>query len=112
MLRMSRNNNKLTAYEEIKGPFDWNRTSMATLCNNGMMYITPDVLDTFTPHCNEAYTVGRAPHHHQLLKCYVPATRGYRISGTYRLDPSHWTLPAVSEQDKTVTAAVDLLAAF
>jgi hypothetical protein len=28
------------------------------------------------------------------------------------LDPSHWTLLPVSKQDKTVTAAVDLLAAF
>ena len=43
---------------------------------------------------------------------HVPATRGYSISGTYCLEPSHWTLPFVSEQDKTVTADADLLAEF
>ena len=85
---------------------------MAPLGNKGVAYITPDARNTFAPHRNEAYTVGHAPYHHQLLKCYVPATRGYKITGTYRLDPFHWALPVVSKQDKTVTAAKDLLLVF
>ena len=112
MLRTSRNNNSLTAYEEIKGSFNWNRTPMPTLGNKDVVYIIPDALNIFAPHCDEAYTVGRAAHHHQLLKFYVPAARGYRITDTYRLDPSHWALPVVSKQDKIVTTALYLLTTF
>jgi hypothetical protein len=39
-------------------------------------------------------------------------TIGYRISGTYHLDPAHWTLPSVSEYNTTVSAATDLLTSF
>ena len=41
--------------------------------------------NTFAPHCVEGFTVGRAQHHYRLLDFYIPATRGYRLSGTYRL---------------------------
>jgi hypothetical protein len=34
------------------------------------------------------------------------------MCGTYRLDPSHWTLPSVSEHNTTVSAATDLLTSF
>ena len=50
MLRTSRNDNNLTAYEEIKGSFDWNQTPMTPLGNKGVVYITPDARNTFTPH--------------------------------------------------------------
>ena len=109
---MLRNNNKLTMYEEIKGAFDWNRTHMVSLSNNGMVYSTPNMRNMLAPHCDEAYTVSCVINHRQLLKCYVPATRGQRISGTYRLDPSHWMLPVVSKQDKTVITVANLLKAF
>jgi hypothetical protein len=112
MLRTSRNNNKLTAYEKIKGAFDWNRVPMAPLGNKCVVYVTLDIRNTYAPHCDKAYTVERAPNHHQLLKCYVPTTMGYRISGTYHPDPSYWMFPAVSEQNMTVSAATDLLVAF
>ena len=49
MLRTSRNISKLTAYEEIKGTFHWNRTPMAPLGNKGVVYITLGMRNTFTP---------------------------------------------------------------
>ena len=109
MLRISRNNNKLTAYEELNGKFDWNRTPIAPLGTIGMLFIHPESHTTFAPHCDEAFTVGRARHHYRLLELYVPTTRGYRISGNLRLDPTHWKLPSISEQDKTVVVATELL---
>jgi hypothetical protein len=67
MMRTSRNNNDKTAYEEIHGAFDWNKTPLAPLGNKGMVYLTPNTRNTFAPHCDEAFTVRRAPFHHQLL---------------------------------------------
>ena len=109
MLRTSRNNIILTAYEELNSKFDWNRTPIDPLGTRGMLFIHPDSRNTFDPHCDEAFTVGRSRHHSLLLEFYVPTTRGYHISGTFRLDPTNWKLPAISEQDKIVVAATELL---
>jgi hypothetical protein len=56
--------------------------------------------------------MGRVTYYHQLLNFFVSVTIGYCISGTYRLDPAHWALPIVSEYNKTVSAATDLLTSF
>ena len=85
---------------------------MAPLNNSAVVHITPNMRNIFAPHCDKAYTVGLTPHYHQLLKLYVPTTRGHQISGTYRLDPSHGALPVVSEQHSTISAGVNLPAAF
>ena len=109
MLRTSCNNKKLTTYEELNGKFDWNLTPISPPGTRGMIFIHPDSRNTFALHCGEAFTVGRARHHYRLLEFYVPTTRGYHISGTFRLDPTHWKLPIISEQDKKVVAATELL---
>ena len=109
MICTSRNNNKLTAYEELNGKFDWNRTPKAQLGTREMLFIHPYSRNIFAPHCDEAFTVGRARHHYHLLEFYVPTTRGYRISGAFHLNPTQWKLPIISERDKTVVAATELL---
>ena len=68
MLRMSRNNSKLTAYEGIKGSFDWIQTLMAPLCNKGVVYITPDARNTSAPHCDGAYPAHRATSTPQVVR--------------------------------------------
>ena len=50
MLRTSRNNNNLTAYEELNGKFDWNRIPIAPLGTRGIIFIHPDSRNTFAPH--------------------------------------------------------------
>ena len=109
MLHTSRRDNKITAYEELHGPFDWNRTPLAPLGTKGMVFVTPGNRHTFAPHCDKAFVVGRAPHHYRLIEFFVPSSKGYRISGCYRLDPAHWSVPTISEQDKTVRAAAELI---
>ena len=53
ILRTSRNNNKLTAYEELNGKFNWNQNLIATLETRGMLSIHPNIRNTFAPHCDE-----------------------------------------------------------
>ena len=62
MLHTSRNNNKLTAHEELNGKFDWNWTPIAPLGTRGMLFIHPGSRNTFVTHCEEAFTVGRTRH--------------------------------------------------
>ena len=106
---MSRNNTSKTAYQETKGDFDWNTTPLAPVGTKAMVYIHPDNHNTFVPHCNTRHVVERAPNHYRLLEFYIPATRGYRRSGTYRLMPQHCRMPTISKEDRTVEAAADLI---
>ena len=109
MFRTSRNDTNKTAYQETKGAFDWNATPLAPLGTKGMVYIHPDNRNTFAPHCDIGYVVARCPHHYRLLEFYIPETRGYRRSDTYRLMPQHCRMPTISEADRTVEAAASLL---
>jgi hypothetical protein len=43
---------------------------------------------------------------------FIPGARGYRISGTYHLDPTHWTLLVVSEHDKASKVATHYFTTF
>ena len=74
-----------------------------------MVYIHPEKRNTFVPHCDTGYVVGRIPHHYCLLEFYIPATRGYRRSGTYRLYLQHCRMSTILEVDRTIEAAVDLV---
>ena len=89
----------------MKGKFDWIKTPIATLDTNRTIYIPIDNGHTFTPHYDKAFVTGMALHHYWLLKFFVSATRGYRIIETHQLNPSHWTMPTISEEDKTIRAA-------
>merc|ERR1711966_293893 len=109
MFRTSKNDTSKTAYQELEGKVDWNPTPMAPLGTKGSVYIHPDNRNTFAPHCDKGFTVGRAPHHYRLLEFYIPATRGYRLSGTYCLYPQHCRMPVITEEDMTVEAATELL---
>ena len=76
MFRISRNNTAKAAYQELEREFDWNATPLAPLGTKGSVFIHPDNRNTFAPHCDKRFTVGRAPHHYHLLEFYIPANRG------------------------------------
>ena len=109
MFRTSRLDVTKTSYQETEGVFDWNATPLAPLGTRGMVFIHPGNQNTFAPHCGTDYVVGHTPHHYCLLEFYIPATRGYRLSVTYRLYPQHCQMPTISEEDQTVEATADLV---
>jgi hypothetical protein len=42
MLRASHRNSKISAYEELEGSFDYNKTPIAPLGTKSIAYLTPD----------------------------------------------------------------------
>ena len=74
MFRTSRMDTTKTAYQETEGTFNWNATPLALLGTRRIGFTHPDNLNSFAPHCDMGYVVGRAPHHYHLLAFYIPAT--------------------------------------
>ena len=59
--------------------------------------------------CAECFCCGQGVIALPLTRFFCLESRGYMITGTYRPYPKNYSMPAISEGDRTITAAADLL---
>ena len=102
MLRTSRRNSKISAYEGMAGPFNYNKTPMAPLGTKGLAFVNPGNRASWQMHANDVFYIGREPQHYCLLKFFDNRTKGYTSMGTYKLFPLHCKVPTISEADLTL----------
>ncbi|EJK70474.1 hypothetical protein THAOC_08166 [Thalassiosira oceanica] len=112
LLRTSRRDPSKSAYEDLFGQFDYNKTPIAVVGSKALAYDAPSTRTTFAPHATDVYYVGPALQHYRCLRFWNTKTKRFRITNTYQLFPAHCTLPTISEADKTLIAAEELLAEF
>ena len=112
MLRTSRQNNTKTAYEELKGPFDFNKTPLAPLGTKALIYDDPDSRTSWGPQGTEAYYISPALQHYRCIRFFNPETRAFRTSGSYKLYPTHCKHPTTSQADHTLHATNKLYKAL
>ncbi len=67
MLRMSRANTRLSAYEDLHRAFNFNCMPMAPFGTKGLAFVNPDNCTTFSPHALDVFVVCRAPVHYRLI---------------------------------------------
>jgi hypothetical protein len=60
----------------------------------------------------DGYYVGPANNHYRCLQFYIPATRRFPFSNTWRLYPTHCQIPIALQHDLFILAAADLLTAL
>ena len=112
LLRTSRRNTKISAYEELNGKFSYNKTPLIPVGTKALVYNDPSDKTSFEARALEAFVVSWAMLHYRYLIVWLPGTKGFQISDTYKLYPAHCRLPAISENDETLIAAQDMLQAF
>jgi hypothetical protein len=112
MLRFSCCNPKMSANQEVYGAFDFNKTPLALLGTKALIYDDPTSRALWAPHATDSYYVGPAPNHYWCLQFYIPATRRFRFSDTWRLYLTHCQIPIASQHDLSILAATDLLTAL
>merc|ERR1711938_83511 len=93
----------------MEGPFDYNRTPLAPIGTPAIVHDDPGARGTFAPHGTDRFYVGPAMHHYRNQTFFIPATRRYRTTGTRELYPAHCQVPTISEADRTLLAAQELL---
>ena len=69
LLRNSNTNPKLSAYAQLNGPFDYNKTPLGPLGTKVLAHEMPNIRGTWDPHGVEAWYIGPAMDHY----------RGYKI---------------------------------
>ena len=67
---------------------------------------------TWAPHATKTFTLGFAPDHYQLLRFWNKLTGGCLTTGTYALYPAYCKVPTISEGDRGVMAAAEILDCF
>ena len=87
-LRGSRINPKLSAYAQVFGVLDFNRTPMAPPGIRVLVHEKPSVRGTWAPHAVDGWYLGPAPEHYRCYTVYIWETSATRITDTLTWFPS------------------------
>ena len=82
MLRQSRVNTSISAYTQLNGVFDFNKTPMMPPGARVLVHEKPAVRRTWDPHCVEGFYLGPAEEHYRCYRVYVTETGSERITDT------------------------------
>ncbi len=96
MLRASRVNQSISAYEALYGPYDWNRYPLAPLGCKAVIYEDGDIRGSWASRGVGGWYLRPSMDHYRCDVYYVPETRAYRVSGSTKLFPQHCQLPVLT----------------
>lgn len=112
LLRGSRINPQLSAWAQVHGPFDYNKTPLAPPGIRVLIHEKPSVRETWAPHAVNGWYLGPAPLHYRSYRVWVNETSAERISDTLVWFPTKVVMPTVSSADAAEAAARDLISAL
>ena len=82
LLRSSRINPKLSAWAQVHGAFDFNRTPLAPPGTRVLIHEPSTIRETWAPHAVEGWYVGPALNHYRCYTIWADATSSERIANT------------------------------
>ena len=109
MLRTSRKDSTKSAYEELEGKFDYNKTPLAPPGTKALIYEAATRRASWAPHAVDGWYLGPAMKHYRCGRYFIPHTRATRIASAVKLFPTHCKMPTISEGDETIIAAEELV---
>jgi hypothetical protein len=112
LLRASRINPRLSAYAQIHGAFDFNRTPLGPLGTKVCAHIKPSIRDSWGLHSAFAWYIGPSPLHYRCYKVYTIETGGTADSDSMEWFPVHTPLPKKTPYDEVSAAARALIVAL
>lgn len=112
LLRTSSINNRLSAYAQIHGIFDFNTIPLAPPGTKVLVHNKPSSRGTWVPHGEEGWYIGPAMEHHRCFTTFIPTTKQARISDTLAWFPTQVKMPLTSTSEIALAAAQDLVKAL
>jgi hypothetical protein len=92
-------NPKLSAWEQIHGRYDFNKTPIAPIGIKVLAHEKPDNRKTWAPHAFEAWYVGPALNHYRCFTVWSKETRQLRIVNSLQWFPQKLAMPIASKMD-------------
>ena len=112
LLRPSRINPKLSAYAQLHGPFDYNRTPLASPRIQLPVHVRPEDRKSWDPHAVEAFYVDPAMNHYRCRLAWIKQTGKVRVVQQVKWLPHGFRMPNTSRDALIIAAANDLTAAL
>eukprot|EP00978_Attheya_sp_CCMP212_P039740 scaffold209632_cov37-Attheya_sp.AAC.1 len=112
LLRGSRINPKLSAYAQVHGAFDFNRTPLAPPGTRVLVHEKPDVRASWAAHAVGGWYLGPAINHYRCYKVWISETTSKRVANTLTWYPSQVSMPKASTTEEASAAARDLIEAL
>ncbi len=108
LVRGSRINPKLSAWEQLKGRYDFNKVPIAPPGTKILAHVRPSARRTWKAHALEAWYMGPAFEHYRCYTAYVPSTGKTRIVDTVSWFPKKVAMPIATKEDLMRAALEDL----
>jgi hypothetical protein len=108
LLRTSRINLHLSAWSQVHGLFDFNRTPLAPPGTRVLVHEKPTLRGTWSPHAVDGWYLGPAMLHYRCYWVWILETTSERIADTVVWFPTKVSMPKSSSTDAAIAAARDL----
>lgn len=108
LLRPSKYNPLISAYTQLHGEFDFNRTPLAPIGCKVIVHDCRNERESWDNHGSHGYYINRAPHHYRNYTCYMRDTKKNQTSNTVEFFPTHCALPQVTPMDRLTMILQDL----
>ena len=99
LMRPSRIDPKLSAYEMHNGVFNYNKTPIAPPGCKVIVHEPPNKRGTWDIHGVDGWYLGMSPDHYRCHRVYIPKTRAERIAQTVKLFPHNCNVPQNTSTD-------------
>ncbi len=101
-----------TSNEEVNSKFDYNKTPLAPLGYNGLIYNDLAICASWAPNGINAYYIGPALKHYWCIPFHICTTRQHQEVDMWQLYPMHCVTPTLSPAERTIQQATDILTAL
>ena len=108
ILRKSRINPKISAFEQMYGPHDYDTHLFAILGCAVELHVTPKSRRTWEAHTKTGYYLGAAWDHYRCHRVWVKDTRSERIGQTVFFKHKYITQPAVTTAGALLRTGEDI----
>ncbi len=109
LLRPSRRNPNVSAYQILEGSFHFNRTPMAPPGTQVVIHEKPQQRKTWDPHGIDGWYLGPALDHYRCYRVFAVKTKAERITDTAEFFPKHTPVPYPTPTDVAVQATETLI---
>ncbi len=89
----------MSAYEAIRGPYNWNPFPLAPPGCKTIIHESPDAPGLWGSRGTDVWYLGPSVDHYQCNHYLVPEARVYQISSSAELFPQHCQIPFLSAKD-------------
>ena len=100
LLRGSRINPKLSAWEQLHGRYDFNRTPIAPPGTKVLAHLKPDQRQTWAFHASEAWYIGPAMDHYRCYRVWITKSRQERIVNQLSWLHHRTAIPTISKAEQ------------